>query len=426
MQIHDDIAFNRVEAFIRGEDNETLVGTEALPKRAAPHARHGEGARQGRREVTSAPGSPGAPDGAPGTAAGPGDGGTAVAALKPAMTRTAGAQAGAAAELRAPHRRQAPGRRFHEKSSCSATGPASALLGHLPLGPASHGRRLAPRARLLRALAGEAADRPGERRPGPGPARIRPGRRAARPARLPEPGPLGPGGDAPRPTSRRSEIRPRSTSGARTSSTPRGRPPSGVIVGRRCTSATARPPRPALAGRGWPMHAVADDTAYEELFEHLARERERLGRRARSAGATSARSTGSCAAARSSACSSTGATGRTESRSGFFERLDYVPGRAGRARREDRSDDRPVLGPPPAGRDVRRRGRRAVHHRGLGRARPSSRGRHRPSPTALEAGIRRAPEQWCVFKPIWPADPAEERRLAALDAEQVGAGAPAG
>jgi len=34
MQIHDDIAFNRVEAFIKGEDNETLVGTEtAKPKR---------------------------------------------------------------------------------------------------------------------------------------------------------------------------------------------------------------------------------------------------------------------------------------------------------------------------------------------------------------------------------------------------------
>ena len=28
IQIHDDIAYNRVEAFIRGEDNETLVGTE--------------------------------------------------------------------------------------------------------------------------------------------------------------------------------------------------------------------------------------------------------------------------------------------------------------------------------------------------------------------------------------------------------------
>jgi myo-inositol-1-phosphate synthase len=34
VQIHDDIAFNRVEAFIRGEDNETLVGTEkAAPRR---------------------------------------------------------------------------------------------------------------------------------------------------------------------------------------------------------------------------------------------------------------------------------------------------------------------------------------------------------------------------------------------------------
>ncbi len=33
IQIHDDIAFNRVEAFIRGEDNETLVGTETPAKR---------------------------------------------------------------------------------------------------------------------------------------------------------------------------------------------------------------------------------------------------------------------------------------------------------------------------------------------------------------------------------------------------------
>jgi myo-inositol-1-phosphate synthase len=32
-QIHDDAAHERVEAFIRGEDNETLVGTEAAPKR---------------------------------------------------------------------------------------------------------------------------------------------------------------------------------------------------------------------------------------------------------------------------------------------------------------------------------------------------------------------------------------------------------
>jgi myo-inositol-1-phosphate synthase len=34
IQIHDDISFNRVEAFIRGEDNETLVGTEKPLARA--------------------------------------------------------------------------------------------------------------------------------------------------------------------------------------------------------------------------------------------------------------------------------------------------------------------------------------------------------------------------------------------------------
>ncbi len=28
LQIHDDVARERVEAFIRGDDNETLVGTE--------------------------------------------------------------------------------------------------------------------------------------------------------------------------------------------------------------------------------------------------------------------------------------------------------------------------------------------------------------------------------------------------------------
>jgi myo-inositol-1-phosphate synthase len=33
LQIHDDVAHQRVEAFIRGEDSETLVGTEAPRKR---------------------------------------------------------------------------------------------------------------------------------------------------------------------------------------------------------------------------------------------------------------------------------------------------------------------------------------------------------------------------------------------------------
>jgi myo-inositol-1-phosphate synthase len=34
LQVHDDIAYNRVEAFIRGEDNETLVGAEESKKDA--------------------------------------------------------------------------------------------------------------------------------------------------------------------------------------------------------------------------------------------------------------------------------------------------------------------------------------------------------------------------------------------------------
>ena len=52
-QIHDDIAFNRVEAFIRGEDNETLVGTEKPAEADVPQAGRHEGQGRGRRgEVT--------------------------------------------------------------------------------------------------------------------------------------------------------------------------------------------------------------------------------------------------------------------------------------------------------------------------------------------------------------------------------------
>jgi hypothetical protein len=48
-QIHDDVAYARVEAFIRGDDNETLIGTEAparkaLKKLAAGRAKAAAGA----------------------------------------------------------------------------------------------------------------------------------------------------------------------------------------------------------------------------------------------------------------------------------------------------------------------------------------------------------------------------------------------
>jgi myo-inositol-1-phosphate synthase len=49
IQIHDDIAYNRVEAFIRGEDNETLVGTEKRAKRVLKHV-----TRNAARDVTKA------------------------------------------------------------------------------------------------------------------------------------------------------------------------------------------------------------------------------------------------------------------------------------------------------------------------------------------------------------------------------------
>lgn len=47
---------------------------------------------------------------------------------------------------------------------------------------------------------------------------------------------------------------------------------------------------------------------------------------------------------------------------------------------------------------------------------------------ALEVAVRQAPEQWCVFKPIWPDDPDEEAALAerALRAQAVAAPGAAG
>jgi myo-inositol-1-phosphate synthase len=38
IQMPDDIAYNRVQAFIRGEDNEALNGTETLPKKVKKNA----------------------------------------------------------------------------------------------------------------------------------------------------------------------------------------------------------------------------------------------------------------------------------------------------------------------------------------------------------------------------------------------------
>src|SRR5919107_975112 len=52
-QIHDDIAFNRVEAFIRGEDTETLVGTETTaPRKLRKLASRGDSAAEAATKGT--------------------------------------------------------------------------------------------------------------------------------------------------------------------------------------------------------------------------------------------------------------------------------------------------------------------------------------------------------------------------------------
>ena len=48
-QLHDDVAHERVEAFIRGDDNETLVGTETPPKSTQRKLTHRQG--EGRRHL---------------------------------------------------------------------------------------------------------------------------------------------------------------------------------------------------------------------------------------------------------------------------------------------------------------------------------------------------------------------------------------
>src|SRR3954471_19375053 len=55
IQIHDDIAHQRVEAFIRGEDNETLIGTENLTKAQLRKLASAAPAGAGTRTATKAP-----------------------------------------------------------------------------------------------------------------------------------------------------------------------------------------------------------------------------------------------------------------------------------------------------------------------------------------------------------------------------------
>ncbi len=144
LQIHDDIAFNRVEAFIRGEDNETLVGTEA-PKAASSAS---SPALRRRRRRPQRPVKP-RPEGSQERRLGPrraSGGSTGTAAARAGVAR------GAAPRARCREARHA-GR---GSSTAGRRGVSAAGLGH----PACAGE---PRARRDRALVARRATSSGRR-----------------------------------------------------------------------------------------------------------------------------------------------------------------------------------------------------------------------------------------------------------------------
>jgi lauroyl/myristoyl acyltransferase len=165
-----------------------------------------------------------------------------------------------------------------------------------------------------------------------------------------------------------------------------------------------------LAGRGWPISAVADDTAYEELFEHLALERRAWGvgqirwRNLREVFRVLHRH------------EIVGllvdwgyrAEGIPVRFFGAWTRFPAGPAvlaaKTGAAIVPFwvvRSDGRHVAEVGPSITVA------SLEEAEVARA-------TQEIATALEAGIRLAPEQWCVFKPIWPDDPREVAELESL------------
>ena len=387
LQIHDDIAINRVEAFIRGEDNETLVGTEtpdearssgswpadapARPRRRRRRPREGGG-----RRVSPAPTAAAGPRSAP---------------------RSSGAPA---ARLRGSSR----------SSRSTATRAATWLVAHVPV-PA---RPLGDRDRLagrLPPLADEA--RAGRTRTSATSSAcrrtIREVRRLAL-ARLPRVRPLPRRADAPR-----------DAVGAR-------RPASEVVqadldhIEEAWRGSQGRPdlrPRPrrqqrgrrggaspAAAGRSTSSPTTRRFPSCSSASAACARR----GASTSSRGATCARSTPSSGGARCSPCSID-----------WGYRPDGIPVRlfgawttlpAGR-RRSPRRPARAIL-PVAIRRDAGRplpRLVRAGRSGRLGRAGRAPAGDPGRSPTRSAATIAAAPEQWYSFKPMWPSTAEEAAEL---------------
>ena len=384
-QIHDDIAFNRVEAFIRGEDNETLVGHRGPGQAQAPQARRHQGAGRGRRgEVTD------------------GDAADGVARR---------------ARLEAPHRRggtsprdrRAAGRRRLPRDGVAVrrvlpAGPPGAVVGraarrlsYLAVADEARAGRTATSAHVL----GLPPDDPRVRRLALRAYREY-GRYLVELMRLPSHAARR--GRRPAPTLDADDVRRDLARGARAAADP-GRRPRRQQRGGRARRSPATGCRSASSptirrSRSCSTCCVASASA---------------GASRSSRGATCARSSACCGGARCSASSSTGATAATASRSGCS-----APGRRcrpGRRRwppRPGRGSCRSRSGASPTAR----------FRVTLGASRSTS-------PSADPAELQRAtqahrrragrddpaaPEQWYSFKPIWPADRRGGRRPRAASA----------
>ena len=406
IQIHDDIAFNRVEAFIRGEDNETLVGTETLPKKVKKSAP----VRGGKPPAPSRPSERRRLSVGSGTG---GDGAATRSAIEAGEAASTGRRLGApkahgeaapeptkqfeapaqAGEGDLPHpsrgraRRSASGGRRRGSSATCPAGPVYRVGGWLSM----IGYAASPlRRRWLRSNFGHVLGVSPERQGGP----------QDGPRRLPQLLPLHHGADAAALAQARSRSRTCSRSTASTSSwrsttRPRAWSSSPPISGNNEAAAAG------FAKHGLQINVVGDDSSYRELYELFERQRESWGVKM------------------ISWRNLRGVYGALRRREGLVLLVDWgyraddipvkmfgawttLPAGPADPRRQARLDDRAVLDQPPA-------------RRARSRPPPTIRSTSRPnSPadlaiatqkiaTALEGHIAPAPEQWYIFKPIWPA-----------------------
>ena len=270
-------------------------------------------------------------------------------------------------------------------------------------------RRRLDRRRGLPALAREAALRPRQRRPDPRPASRRSTGRRAGPGGLPQPGPLGPRGDAPRPDDEPGARRP--VHGRR----PRSPPRSMAGIERRDPRRAPHRQRGGRRGRA----------RRPRLARSLPRRRHgiRGALRALRRPATSLGRGGHPLAQppRGLPRAAPGRDPRPARRLGLPARRRAGPshGRLDDPAVRARPTSRRGRAPPSSrsGRSAARTARswaRSASRSASTSTEPAEIARATQAlATALETCIREAPEQWCVFKPMWPDDPAAEAALAA-------------